>query len=203
MELDLEEETLDISWLQEEESLIHMDSIPQKKPLERIELRMFFVDSQMCMREIHPCMVELDVSENASILSKECVLKHIEKAKREYTDIYASSGAFTLLDILIWNITVGAEHIQSFTGDKSCDKSCDKTCDTNQRRMGQPDSYTARCFQILYWNHHSRFFIPNSVCLSFFESVKPVPPHPNQNKPNVFDFNPNIPIRIHAKQTRN
>jgi hypothetical protein len=116
MELELEEETLDISWLQEEESLIHMDSIPQKKPLERIELRMFFVDSQMNMQEIHPCMVELDVSNNGSlsILSKECILKHIEKAKREYTDIYASSGSFTLLDILIWNITVGAEHIQSF-----------------------------------------------------------------------------------------
>lgn len=137
MELDLEEETLDISWLQEEESLIHMDSIPQKKPLERIELRMFFVDSQMCMREIHPCMVELDVSENASILSKECVLKHIEKAKREYTDIYASSGAFTLLDILIWNITVGAEHIQSFTGDKTCDKSCD----TNQSATYGPAGF--------------------------------------------------------------
>ena len=123
METDTEnenEDTLDLSWLQEEEALIHMDTVMPKTSLEHIELRVFFVDIHMCLREIPPRKVDLVVLEGKnSILSKDRMLKLIETAKREYTEVYASSGVFTLLDILIWNMTAGTDHLQPFV-DTGC-----------------------------------------------------------------------------------
>jgi hypothetical protein len=184
-----DENNLDISWLNEEETMIRLDSCLVKVPLSHIEIRTFFVDTQSYMREIPPRKVELKelrspnrkhyvanskicggeavvnsdelrslspkgdkfprtptasrdevsyenvkysgreaegirgnsgersssefdiLSGNGSILPKESILHHIETAKREYTELYSSSGTFTLMDILIWNISVDAQQI--------------------------------------------------------------------------------------------
>lgn len=110
----VEEDTLDISWIQEEEALMDMVSIPNKTPLQRVELQFLFVDSESYVKRIPKRMVELDVLGTSSILSKESLEQCIETAKKEYTNTFASSGVFSIMDILIWNITLGAEHIQPF-----------------------------------------------------------------------------------------
>lgn len=105
------EDTLDISWLTEEESMIQLNSCLEKELLLHIELRVFFVDTQFSMREMSPRKLKLDISGNGSILPKESIIQEIETAKQEYTELYTSSGVFTLMDVLIWNIAMDATRI--------------------------------------------------------------------------------------------
>ena len=108
------EDTLGLSWIQEEEALIHMNSIPAKQPLSKIEMRFLFVDTDMYVKEIPARVVELDISGNVSILSNECLMKQIEIAKQEYIETYASSGIFSIMDIFIWNIDLEHAHLHQY-----------------------------------------------------------------------------------------
>ena len=106
------ENTLGLSWIQEEEALIHMNSIPEKQPLKHIEIRFLFVDTEMYVKEIPSRVVELDVSGNSSILSNDCLLKQIEIAKREYIQTYATTGIFSFMDMFLWNVDLDHHHLR-------------------------------------------------------------------------------------------
>jgi hypothetical protein len=108
------EDTLGLSWIQEEEALIHMNSIPAKQPLSKIEMRFLFVDTDMYVKEIPARVVNLDISGNVSILSNECLMEHITIAKREYIETYASSGIFSIMDVFIWNNELEHAHLYQY-----------------------------------------------------------------------------------------
>ena len=107
---------LDLEWLNEEETLQYMDSIPQPSALPKIRIEFLFADIHS---EIRPGIkitqpLYIDVSRGVSILSKNTLLRHIETAKQQYTAAYSSSSQFSLIDILIWNVNVDSDHISRY-----------------------------------------------------------------------------------------
>jgi hypothetical protein len=110
----MKENTLDMLWLQEEETLIHMNSVQAKQPLTNIELRFLFVDAELYVKKLPPRVMALDVSGNVSVLSNECLMSQIAIAKQEYIETYASSGILSVIDTFIWNTEVDHEHLRQY-----------------------------------------------------------------------------------------
>ena len=112
---------LDLEWIKEEETLQGMNELPQSTVLPKIQIQFFVVDTESEVRTgiklVQP--LQLDLSNNVSILPKNTLLRHIESAKREYMKTQqpsatATSAQFSLLDILIWNPTIEPDHLARY-----------------------------------------------------------------------------------------
>jgi hypothetical protein len=106
-------DTLDVSWIQEEEKLMAMDSIPEKEPLRSVQIRCLFADIDGTITHTDKITQELDVSAPPrSILSKDVLMELVETAKRKY----ASTKQYSLADILVWNTDIDADALdQEYT----------------------------------------------------------------------------------------
>ena len=120
----VDSDTLDISWITEEEELYNLNDLPQKKCMEKIRIQFWFVNSESIIthRIFRDHILDIDHTNNISILSKTALLLHIENAKSEYkewmdgitADIRKIPITFSLMDILIWNVNVDTEHIPQY-----------------------------------------------------------------------------------------
>jgi len=94
--------TPDVSWIQEEETLLAINTIPPKEPLTSIPWRFVFVNADSCIVRVLRREQPLDVSGNVSRLPKETILQLIQSAKQKF----GSHETYSLEDILIWNAGV-------------------------------------------------------------------------------------------------
>ena len=111
----MKRDTLDVSWIKEEEVLISMTSIPPKEVLKSIPLQFVFVNSESEIVWVIQRTQSLDISGNQSVLPKETILKHIQTAKEEYASSGSASGtAVSFMDMLIWNAGIEPDHIHRY-----------------------------------------------------------------------------------------
>ncbi len=105
-------DTLDVSWIQEEEKLMSLDSIPEKEPLRSVQIRCLFADIDGTVAHHDKFSQELDVSHpSGSILSKDILMGIVETAKRKY-----APKQYSLADILVWNTDIDADALdQEYT----------------------------------------------------------------------------------------
>jgi hypothetical protein len=97
--------TPDVSWIQEEETLLALNTIPPKEVLTSIAMDFLFVNSDADIVRVLRRTQTLDVSGNISRLPKESILMLIQNAKQEH------GGHYSLEDILVWNAGVEPEHL--------------------------------------------------------------------------------------------
>ena len=97
--------TPDISWIQEEETLLALNTIPPKEPLTSIVVDFLFVNADADIARVLRRTQTLDVSGNISRLPKESMLMLVRNAKEEH------GGHYSLDDILVWNAGVEPEHL--------------------------------------------------------------------------------------------
>ena len=101
------EMTPDVSWIQEEETLLALNTIPPKEVLTSIAIDFLFVNSDADIVRVLRRTQTLDVSGNISRLPKESILLLIRNAKEEF----GSAGKYVLEDILVWNAGVEPDHL--------------------------------------------------------------------------------------------
>ena len=111
METDID--TPDVSWIQEEETLMAVRTIPPKQPLSSITLRFVFVNMDSCVVDVLRREQTLDVSGNTSRLPKETVLTLIQTVKDQFVS-GGKGGHYGLEDILIWNAGAEPQHLFSY-----------------------------------------------------------------------------------------
>ena len=115
-------DTLETDWIHEEELLRNAKELLPKQVLEKVSIRVVFVDSESNVRmDIsykQPLIV--DVEKQQSILSKTVLLHSIQTAKTEYTTSVSSSldstysVSFSVMDVLLWNVDVETDHLQLY-----------------------------------------------------------------------------------------
>ena len=115
-------DTLETDWIHEEELLRNAKELLPKQVLEKVSIRVVFVDSESNVRmDIsykQPLIV--DVEKQQSILSKNVLLHSIQTAKTEYTTSVSSSldstysVSFSVMDVLLWNVDVETDHLQLY-----------------------------------------------------------------------------------------
>ena len=107
--------TPDVSWIQEEETLLSLNTIPNKTPLLSIQCSFLFVNADMAIETVFHRVQTLDVSGNLSRLPKETVIQLIQSAKEEFAAGHTDNAHYSLDDILIWNAGVEPHHLLQYS----------------------------------------------------------------------------------------
>ena len=99
--------TPDVSWIQEEETLLALNTIPPKQPLTSIDIDFLFINSDSLIVDVFQRKQRLDVSGNVSLLPKESILFLVERAKQQL----APNGKYVFEDFLVWNAGIEPERL--------------------------------------------------------------------------------------------
>jgi len=101
-----DEDDLDTSWIQEEEKLETIEKNYRQEPMENIDIFFLYINADDYIEKI--------ICENHSlseiVLKKEYILHLIQSKKRTL-----NNRRYKFIDMLLYNIDLGPEHIQTFS----------------------------------------------------------------------------------------
>ena len=106
--LDVDEDELDMSWLEEQEKLNNIETIYNREPIKSINLFFIYVNKDKNVDEI--IQEKHVLQQPGSLLSKEILLQYIQSKKR-----YADKSKYKFQDIMMFNVDIEPEHIQAYS----------------------------------------------------------------------------------------
>jgi hypothetical protein len=106
-------EDLDISWVQDQEKIIHVDHNYAREPISSIHLYSLFVNLNSCVDKITCDSIELDQNiDGKTILSKEKILYYIQQKKKQGS---LNGKKYRLIDSLLFLVDLDPEHLQDYS----------------------------------------------------------------------------------------
>lgn len=103
-----EDESLDMSWIEEQERIINNDYY--REPVTSVRLVTIYINQNDYINEIKKERIELTKEGKGTEFTQERLLYIIEKNKRK-----TEFSKYTLSEILVFNVDLEPEHIQDFS----------------------------------------------------------------------------------------
>lgn len=147
----MEEDDLDVSWIQEQERIQSSTVLQKREPMQKINLCFVYIDRN---RFIHHISKDIEPIEHSKI-SNERILHIIQNKK-----VKTPTSKFKLNEILLYAVDMEPEIIQSFTQDNSSTSSFLKSISVaNDVKI--PESI------FIFHNVNTLYFIFNEVELRY------------------------------------
>jgi hypothetical protein len=105
----MEDDDLDMSWLNEQERIQNIQSNYYREPMEIINMYFIYINQNQYIEKILCEKYDLEIVSNGSLLNKETLLKIIQNKK-----IKTLNTRYKLIDILQYHVELEPEHIQSY-----------------------------------------------------------------------------------------
>lgn len=106
--MQMEDEDLDISWIQNHEKILSIHENYKREPMESISLYFLYINQNAEIEKIIREKEILEVKDDFQRLSKERILQIVQQKKKTNT------GKYSLDHILVYNITIEPENIQKY-----------------------------------------------------------------------------------------
>ena len=103
------ESDLDISWIKEQEKLQQINENYFKEPMDTIDFFFIYINSNDCIEIINYEKHDLVLRHENSIIPNEYVIELIEQKK------YLSGNKYKIQDVLLYNVSLNPENIQSYS----------------------------------------------------------------------------------------
>jgi hypothetical protein len=103
------ESDLDTSWIEEQEKLQQINANYFKEPMETIDIYFIYINTNDYIEKINCMQHNLTINDNNSIIHNRDVISLIEQHK------YLSNNKYKIQDILLYNISLQPENIQSYS----------------------------------------------------------------------------------------
>lgn len=106
--MQMDDEDLDISWIQSHEKILSIHENYKREPVESISLYFLYINQNAEIEKIIREKERLEVKDDFQRLSKERILQIVQQKKKTNT------GKYSLDHILVYNITIEPENIQKY-----------------------------------------------------------------------------------------
>lgn len=106
--MQMDDEDLDISWIQNHEKILSIHENYKREPVESISLYFLYINQNAEIEKIIREKERLEVKDDFQRLSKERILQIVQQKKKTNT------GKYSLDHILVYNITIEPENIQKY-----------------------------------------------------------------------------------------
>lgn len=120
------ETDLDISWIEEHEKEINIDSVILKEPMNQIEINFVYINKNNFIEHLEKEQQLLKNIDNTRIITKERILYLIQKRKYLSGSFLSGSNSgigikkkYKLLDLLFYHVGLEPENIQSFSKEEN------------------------------------------------------------------------------------
>jgi hypothetical protein len=114
------ESDLDISWVQEQEKLQHIHENYFKEPMTMIDIFFIYINTNGYIEKVNYLQQDLSFDNNSSIIHNNNIIQLIEQHK------YLSNNKYKIQDVLLYNVSLNPENIQSYSRDEDILKSSSK-----------------------------------------------------------------------------
>lgn len=114
------ESDLDISWVQEQEKLQHIHENYFKEPMTMIDIFFIYINTNDYIEKVNYLQQDLSFDNNSSIIYNNSIIQLIEQHK------YLSNNKYKIQDVLLYNVSLNPENIQSYSRDEDILKSSSK-----------------------------------------------------------------------------
>ena len=114
------ESDLDISWVEEQEKLQHINENYFKEPMEMIDIFFIYVNTNDYIEKINHLQQELSLNNNSGLIHNDIIIQLIEKNK------FLSNNKYKIQDVLLYNVSLNPENIQSYSKDENILESSSK-----------------------------------------------------------------------------
>ena len=114
------ESDLDISWVQEQEKLQHINENYFKEPMEMIDMFFIYINTNDYIEKINHLQQELSLNNNSGVIHNDIIIQLIEKNK------FLSNNKYKIQDVLLYNVSLNPENIQSYSNDENILESSSK-----------------------------------------------------------------------------
>ena len=118
------ESDLDISWVQEQEKLQHINENYFKEPMESIDLFFIYVNTNDYIEKInhlqHDLSLYQQLNNSSSVIHNDIIIQLIEKNK------FLSNNKYKIQDVLLYNVSLNPENIQTYSKDENILESSSK-----------------------------------------------------------------------------
>jgi hypothetical protein len=169
------ESDLDISWIKEQEKLQQINENYFKEPMEMIDVFFIYINTNDYIEKINYLQQNLIVIENDnSIIYNVDVINLIEKHK------YLSNNKYKIQDVLLYNVSLNPENIQSYSKTDDLLKSSSKFLEP----LSIVNDFIIPPSIFIFHKINSLFFIFKQV-----QEVKPMPKSILKPSVSIMDTN--------------
>ena len=105
----MDDDDLDMSWLNEQERIQNIQKNYYREPMENINMYFIYINQNQYIDKILCEKYDLEVVSNGSLLNKEKLLQIIQNKK-----IKTLNSRYKLIDILQYHVELEPEHIQTY-----------------------------------------------------------------------------------------
>ena len=177
------ESDLDISWIKEQEKLQQINENYFKEPMENIDVFFIYINTNDYIEKINYLQQNLIVIENDnSIIYNVDVINLIEKHK------YLSNNKYKIQDVLLYNISLNPENIQSYSQNEDILKSSSKFLEP----LSIVNDFAIPPSIFIFHKINSLFFIFKQV-----QGVKPMPKSILKPSVSIMDTN-NVNVNVNV-----
>jgi hypothetical protein len=155
------ESDLDISWVQEQEKLQHINENYFKEPMEKIDIYFIYINTNDYIEKINHTQQEVSLNNNSSIIHNDIIIQLIEKNK------YLSHNKYKIQDVLLYNVSLNPENIQSYSKDENILESSSKFLEP----LSIVSDFIIPPSIFIFHKINSIFFIFKQL-----QEIKPLPP---------------------------
>ena len=114
------ESDLDISWVEEQEKLQHINENYFKEPMEIIDMFFIYINTNDYIEKINHLQQELYLNNNSGVIHNDIIIQLIEKNK------FLSNNKYKIQNVLLYNVSLNPENIQSYSKDDNILESSSK-----------------------------------------------------------------------------
>lgn len=114
------ESDLDISWVEEQEKLQHINENYFKEPMEMIDMFFIYINTNDYIEKINHLQQDVSLHNNSGLIHNDIIIQLIEKNK------FLSNNKYKIQDVLLYNVSLNPENIQSYSKDENILESSSK-----------------------------------------------------------------------------
>jgi hypothetical protein len=159
------ESDLDISWVEEQEKLQHINENYFKEPMENIDIYFIYINTNDYIEKVNHIHQEVylnqNLNNNSGIIHNDIIIQLIEKNK------YLSNNKYKILDVLLYNVSLNPENIQSYSKDENLLESSSKFLEP----LSIVSDFIIPPSIFIFHKINSIFFIFKQL-----QEIKPIPP---------------------------
>lgn len=159
------ESDLDISWVQEQEKLQQINENYFKEPMENIDIYFIYINTNDYIEKINHIQQDITLNQhlnnNSGVIHNDIIIQLLEKNK------YLSNNKYKIQDVLLYNVSLNPENIQSYSKDENLLESSSKFLEP----LSIVSDFIIPPSIFIFHKINSIFFIFKQL-----QEIKPLPP---------------------------